>query len=63
MSDLKSRFYRTFVDLPLGVRDSVIVVVGGQPMTWNVLKIEVDIDSDVAKEALKKMSDLRLLKK
>lgn len=62
MGDLKANFYRTFADLPLGVRDEIIVVIDGQPMTWNVVKIEVDTDSDVSKKALKILQDLKFLK-
>jgi len=62
MDDLKSKFYRTFANLPLGVRDEIIVVIDNQPMTWNVVKVEVDANSDISKEILKKLQELKLLK-
>ena len=62
MDGFKSRFYKTFANLPLGVRDEIVLVMNGQPMTWNVIKLEVDIDSKLAKEALKLMSELKLLR-
>jgi len=62
MNNLKSRFYKTFADLPLGVRDEIVLVLNGQPMTWNVIKLEVDVDSKLSKEALKLMSELKLLR-
>ncbi len=62
MNNLKSRFYKTFADLPLGVRNGIVLVLNGQPMTWNVIKLEVDVDSKLSKEALKLMSELKLLR-
>ncbi len=62
MDNLKSRFYKTFANLPLGVRNEIVLVIDGQPMTWNVIKLEVDTDSVLSKEALKMMSELKLLR-
>ena len=62
MDNLKSRFYKTFANLPLGVRDEIMLVIDGQPMTWNVIKLEVDTNSKLSKEALNLMSELKLLK-
>ena len=62
MNDLKSRFYKTFANLPLGVRDEIVLVLNSQPMTWNVIKLEVDTESKLSKEALSLMNELKLLK-
>ena len=62
MSDLKSRFYKTFANLPLGVRDEIVLVINNQAMTWNVIKLEVDIKSKLSKEALELMNELKLLR-
>ena len=63
MDNLKSRFYKTFANLPLGVRNEIVLVIDGQPMTWNVIRLEVDTDSKLSKEALKMMRKLKLLRK
>ncbi|MBU4210248.1 hypothetical protein KKC08_01315 [Patescibacteria group bacterium] len=63
MVDLKSGFYKTFANLPLGVRDGIVLVIDGQPTTWNVIKLEVDTDSKTSKKALKLLDELRLIKK
>ena len=62
MNDLKSRFYKTLANLPLGVRDEIVLVINKQAMTWNVIKLEVDTDSKLSKEALKLMDELKLLR-
>ncbi|MBU1088588.1 hypothetical protein KKA02_01785 [Patescibacteria group bacterium] len=63
MVGFKSRFYKTFANLPLGVRDGIVLVIDGQPITWNVIKLEVDTDSKTSKKALKLLDELRLIKK
>jgi len=62
MDELESRFYKTFANLPLGVRDEIVLVMNNQPMTWNVIKLEVEIKSKLSKEALKLMDELKLLR-
>lgn len=63
MVDLRTRFYRTYVDLPVSIRSSVAVVVGDTSLSWNVLKIEVDNDTEIGKKGLKILEELNFLKK
>jgi len=59
---LKSRFLRTFANLPLPVRDEVAVVIDGQEISWHVLKIEVEANSDLGNKGLKILDKLSFLK-
>ncbi len=63
MVDLKTKFYRTYVDLPVSVRSNVAVVVDDISLSWNVLKIEVDNDTEISKKGLKILKELDFLKK
>lgn len=60
---LKSRFIRTFVNLPLPVRNEVSVVIDGQPISWNVLKIEVESNTKTGDDGLKILDKLGFLQK
>jgi len=62
MMNLKDRFRLTFIDLPLPEREKVAIVVGGKPLTWNVLRLEVEAGTKIAEEALEILNDLKLLK-
>jgi hypothetical protein len=62
MMNLKDRFRLTFIDLPLPERDKVAIVVEGKPLTWNVLRLEVEAGTKIAEESLEILSDLKLLK-
>jgi len=63
MEDLVSRFYQTYANLPIGVRDEIVAVVDGVEMTWNVIKLEVDVKSPLSTKVLKYLDELKLLKK
>ena len=41
-SDLSVKFLKIYANLPLAAREEVIVVIDDEPMTWNVLRIEVE---------------------
>jgi len=59
--ELKTRFYKVYSNLPLGVRDEVILVVGDEPITWRVAKLEIDNDTPVSKEILEKLANLKII--
>lgn len=63
MTDLKIRFGRTYVDLPISIRSDVAVVIGDTAYSWNVLKIEVDNNTKIGEEGLKILDKLGFLKK
>lgn len=58
---LKPFFYRTYADLPMGVRGEIIAVVENNPLTWNSLRIEVDNDTPIARKALENMVKMGIL--
>lgn len=62
MVDLKTKFYRTYVDLPISIRDNIAVVVGDISISWNVLKIEVDNNTVIGKKGLEILKELGFLK-
>ncbi len=63
MVDLKTRFYRTYANLPLPVRSEVAVVIDDEPISWNVLKIEVDNNTLLGKKGLEILNKLNYLVK
>ncbi len=61
--DVKASFYRTYANLPMGVRGEIIAVVENNPLTWNSLRIEVDNDTPIARKALENMVKMGILRK
>lgn len=59
--DVKSLFLKTYANLPRGSREEIIAVVLGEPYTWQSAKIEVEQDTDVGKEILEILVNLKIL--
>ena len=59
------RFMKTYTNLPLGVREEVILVVkiNGQdkPITWDVAYIEIKGKTELGKKVLKSLIKLDII--
>lgn len=60
--DRKTVFLKKYSNLPLALRDEIIVIVDDQPLTWNAAYLEVKNDTDKSKEILDKLFELEILK-
>lgn len=58
---LKERFYKVYNNLPLNLREEVIVVLGNEPITWKVARLEVDQDTKLSRIILEKLEGLGML--
>lgn len=59
--DKKTQFLKIYANLPLGMRDEIVVVLGNEPLTWNVAKLEIEQDTPKGKEVLKILTNLKIL--
>ncbi len=60
--ELKHKFYKVFANLPLNLREEVILVIQGKgPITWQVAFLEVDNDTKLGRLILEKLSDLKII--
>ena len=59
--DLKQIFYKMYANLPISVRNQIVAVVKNEPMTFSVIKLELDNNSDYGMEAIKQMRRLNII--
>lgn len=59
--ELKERFYKVYNNLPLNLREEVVLAIGEEPITWKIAKLEVDQDTVLSKEILAKLSGLGVI--
>ncbi len=58
----KQRFYKVFANLPINLREEVILVIPDKgPITWQVAYLEVDNDTTLGTIILEKLSDLKII--
>lgn len=63
MRDLKAKFFQVYANLPLGSRREIIAVISGEPITWQVAKLEIELNTLKGKEILDQLIELKILKK
>lgn len=59
--NLTERFYKVYNNLPLNLREEVVLVVNNEPVTWKVAKLEIDQDTPLSREILGKLSSLEII--
>ena len=56
------KFYKVYANLPINLRSSEIVaVVDNEPMTFNVIKLELDGKTEMGYKALQNMIDMEII--
>lgn len=59
--DLKERFYKIYNNLPLALREEIILVIKNEPITWKVARLEIDNSTLLSTEILEKLSELKIV--
>ena len=54
---------KTYADLPMSERSNVMAVIDGNPLSWNVAKIEIEAGTKIGLKALGFLDKNDLLKK
>ncbi len=58
----RERFLKIYADLPLGVRQEIILVLDdGRTITWNVAFFEVENNTELSKIILEKLEKIQLI--
>lgn len=57
----KEKFYKVYSNLPINLRDEMIVVVDNEPITWKVAKLEVDGNTKLGEIILEKLEGLDII--
>lgn len=57
----KEKFLKVYANLPLGIREEIILVLEEKPITWNVAYLEVNNDTKLAEIILEKLEELKII--
>lgn len=58
----KERFFRVYANLPIGLRDQVVVVMPDVgPMSWNAAYIEVNNDTKLGNAIVEKLIESKII--
>ena len=60
--NMKERFYKVFANVPIPERSSVIYVSQEHgPVSWRIVKLEVDHDTEFGDEALQALDRMGII--
>ncbi|MBU0578932.1 hypothetical protein KKE34_05545 [Patescibacteria group bacterium] len=59
--DKKARFLKIYANLPLHLRSEIVIMVDGEPFTWQSAKLEIDNDSDTGSSILDKLAKMEII--
>jgi hypothetical protein len=58
---IREKFLNIYANLPLAVRNEIIIVLGGEPITWNAVFLEVSQSSEKGEVILNKLRELKII--
>lgn len=61
--DLKERFLKVYANVPLGIRNEIILLLGDQkkPISWDVAYFAIRENTEESKEILEKLEKMKLI--
>lgn len=59
--DLRAKFLKVYSNLPLGVREEVVIVVEGEPLSWKAANLEIELNTEKGKYILEQLNKLGIL--
>ena len=59
--DKRTQFLKIYANLPLNLRNEIILVLEAEPITWNVAYLEVMEETARSKTILEKLSKLQII--
>lgn len=57
----KEKFFKVYANLPLNLREEIILVVKDEPITWKVAYLEISNNTKLGDEILEKLEALDLI--
>ena len=61
MDELRTKFHKVFANLPINIRQEIIAVIDGQPMTWYVCWLEIEQKTKWGDKILKYLDMMKFI--
>ncbi|HUV47118.1 MAG TPA: hypothetical protein VMW29_03210 [Candidatus Bathyarchaeia archaeon] len=58
---LEEKFFQAYANIPLNIRQEIVVVVGNEPFSWSAAKIEIENKTAKGKEILEKLANMGII--
>jgi len=57
----KEKFFKVYANLPLNLRDEIILVIDDEPITWKVAYLEISNNTKLGEQILGKLEALKII--
>lgn len=57
----KEKFFKVYANLPLNIRQEIILVIDKEPVSWQVAYLEISNDTKLGKIILEKLEALEVI--
>jgi hypothetical protein len=61
MEDLRADFLRIYANIPLQLREGIVLILDNEPITWKVAFIEIKNNSGRAQKILEQLKKLSII--
>lgn len=61
MEPLRENFLKVYANIPLNLRDEIVLVFENKPISWNVAYLEIKSNSDLSTKILSELKELKLI--
>ena len=55
------KFMEIYSNIPVKARREIVAVVNGEPFSWNVARKEIDGDTELGRNILRKLKELKII--
>jgi len=59
--NVKNKFFKVYANLPLNIRQEIIIVINEEPISWQVAYLEISNDTKLGKIILEKLTALEVI--
>lgn len=57
----KEKFFKVYANLPINLREEIILVINNEPITWKIAFLEISNDTKLGEGILNKLEALQLI--
>ena len=57
----KDKFFKVYANLPLNIRQEIIIVINEEPISWQVAYLEISNDTKLGKIIVEKLTALEVI--
>ena len=61
MENLRENFLKVYANIPLNLRDEIVLVFENKPISWNVAYLEIKASTELSTKILNELRELKLI--